>query len=36
VRYKKPEDIPLALLGELAARMTVPQWIRLYEERLRR
>lgn len=36
VRYKKPEEIPLALLGELAARMTVPQWIRLYEEQLHR
>ena len=31
IRYKKPEDIPYDLIGELAAKMTVEQWIDLYE-----
>lgn len=36
VRYKKPEDIPMALLGELAARITPQDWIRRYEAQLGR
>lgn len=35
VRYKKPEDVPVALLGELAARMSPAQWIALYESKLK-
>jgi Domain of unknown function (DU1801) len=31
-RYKKPEDIPFDLLGELCTKMTVQQWIDLYEK----
>ena len=31
VRYKKPEDIPFDLIGELASKMTVDDWIELYE-----
>jgi hypothetical protein len=34
IRFKKPEDIPLALMGELAARMTPQQWIEAYEHTL--
>jgi len=34
VRYKKPEDVPVALLGELATRMSPQQWIQLYEAQL--
>jgi len=35
VRYKKPEDVPVALLGELATRMSPQQWIQLYEAQLK-
>lgn len=31
IRFKKMEDIPYALLGELAARMSVQDWISTYE-----
>ena len=31
LRFKKPEQIPFALIGELAARMTPDQWIAQYE-----
>jgi hypothetical protein len=31
MRYKKAEDIPYALIGELAAKMTVDDWIERYE-----
>ena len=31
MRYKKPEDIPFDLIGELASKMTVDDWIELYE-----
>jgi uncharacterized protein YdhG (YjbR/CyaY superfamily) len=36
VRFKKAEDIPFELLGELAAKITPQQWINLYEEKLKR
>lgn len=36
VRYKKPEDMPLDLLAELAGRMTVADWVALYERMVRR
>ena len=32
VRFKKTGDIPYELIGELAAKMTVQQWIDLYEK----
>ena len=31
-RYKKIEDIPFNLIGELAAKMTPQRWIGLYEK----
>jgi hypothetical protein len=31
LRYKKPEDIPYELIGELASKITVDEWIKLYE-----
>ena len=31
LRYKKPEDIPYNLIGELAAKMTPDEWIAAYE-----
>lgn len=31
VRFKKPENIPVDLIGELAAKMSVKDWINMYE-----
>jgi hypothetical protein len=36
IRYKKAEDIPLALIGELASKMTPDEWIRQYEQSFKR
>jgi Domain of unknown function (DU1801) len=36
MRYKKTEDIPLALLGELAKKYTVDEWIAQYESILKK
>lgn len=36
IRFKKPEIIPLALIGELVSRMTVQQWIKIYESQIKR
>ena len=36
VRYKKPEDIPVDLIGELATKITVDDWIAMYEKNLKR
>jgi len=35
IRYKKMDDIPYELVGELMRRMTVQQWINLYESKLK-
>jgi hypothetical protein len=35
IRYKKLEDMPLALLAELAGKMSVEAWIALYESKLK-
>jgi uncharacterized protein YdhG (YjbR/CyaY superfamily) len=34
IRFKKPDQIPMKLIGELAAKMTTKQWIELYEKSL--
>lgn len=31
IRFKKPELIPFELIGELATKMTVKNWIEQYE-----
>lgn len=31
IRFKKPEDIPVDLIGELCKKMTPKEWIVLYE-----
>jgi len=36
VRYKKPGDIPVALIEQLAGRLGPADWIRLYESQLKR
>lgn len=35
IRFKKVEDIPVDLIGELAGKMTVQDWIALYESKLK-
>jgi uncharacterized protein YdhG (YjbR/CyaY superfamily) len=34
IRFKKATDVPYPLFGELAGKMTVKQWIELYESGL--
>jgi hypothetical protein len=36
IRFKKIEAIPLELIGELCTRMTVQDWIGLYEKNIKR
>jgi hypothetical protein len=36
IRFKKPEDVPLKLIGELAAKMTPRDWIEQYEKSIKR
>ena len=35
IRFKKMTDIPVDLIGELASKMTVEQWIDLYEKKFK-
>ena len=36
IRFKKPDQIPFDLIGDLAAKMTPQDWIALYEKNLRK
>lgn len=36
VRFKKPAHIPFELIGELVSRMTVQEWIDLYEHQIKK
>lgn len=36
IRFKKPEQIPFELIGELAGKMTVDAWVNMYESALKR
>ena len=36
IRFKKPEQIPFELIGELASKMTVKEWIAIYEKNYKR
>ncbi len=36
IRFKKPEQVPVDLIGELAAKMSPKQWIALYEKAFRK
>ncbi|MDP1800661.1 MAG: DUF1801 domain-containing protein [Bacteroidota bacterium] len=36
IRFKKPDQIPFKLIGELASKMTTDDWIKLYEKNLKR
>lgn len=32
IRFKKPENLPLELIGELCSKMTPERWIEIYEK----
>jgi len=32
IRFKKPDDVPLKLIGELSGKVTPKQWIDMYEK----
>ncbi|MEZ4738698.1 MAG: DUF1801 domain-containing protein [Flavobacteriales bacterium] len=36
IRFKKPEQVPYALIGELASKMSVADWVGTYEKAFRR
>jgi uncharacterized protein YdhG (YjbR/CyaY superfamily) len=36
IRFKKPEDIPYELIGELASKILVDEWITIYEATLKK
>jgi len=36
IRFKKLEDIPLSLMGELVSKMSPDQWIKLYQTSFRK
>ncbi|WP_223606314.1 DUF1801 domain-containing protein [Chryseobacterium sp. OSA05B] len=36
VRFKKPEDIPFELIAEVSKKMTVKDWISIYESQLKK
>ncbi|MDI1315699.1 DUF1801 domain-containing protein [Flavobacterium sp.] len=36
IRFKKMDTIPFELLGELASKMTMQEWIKRYEKNLKR
>jgi hypothetical protein len=36
IRFKKPDQIPFDLIGELASKMTPQEWIEIYETNLKR
>jgi len=35
IRFKKPEDVPVTLIGELASKMTPQKWIDVYEQNMK-
>jgi len=36
MRFKKPEQVPLELIGKLCERMSAKDWIALYEREVKR
>ena len=36
IRFKKTNDIPFNLIGELVSKMSVEQWINLYKNKLKK
>ena len=36
IRFKKPDQIPFELIGELASKVSPEEWIKLYEAKVKR
>jgi len=36
LRFKKPDQIPIKLIGELAGKMSAKDWITIYEKNIKR
>lgn len=36
IRFKKPEQIPFDLIGQLMKQMSVKDWIKLYQEKIKK
>ena len=36
IRFRKPNDVPVELLGQLASKMMVEEWIEIYENHVKR
>jgi len=36
IRFKKPEDIPLKLIGDLVKKISMKTWIEIYEKNLKK
>lgn len=36
IRFRKAEDVPVKLMGELASKMTPKQWIEVYEKTIKK
>jgi len=36
IRFKKPEEIPFALIAELMQKMTLKEWVELYENNIKK
>jgi hypothetical protein len=35
IRFKKPEHIPVELIGELSSKITPQEWIEVYESKVK-
>jgi hypothetical protein len=36
IRFRKAEDVPVKLIGELASKITPKQWIDVYEKTIKK
>lgn len=36
IRFKKPDHVPISLIGELASKMSPAEWIQIYESNMKR
>lgn len=36
IRFKKPEQIPFSLIGELVSKMTLEEWVAIYEQEMKK
>lgn len=36
IRFKKPEEIPFELIAELSQKMTVEDWVQVYEQTIKK